>query len=296
MRLFKEAADIKKRIWGLSFLAALLIISVSFLTIRLYSRKYIYYGTCTLSGRTIENAKAEIRIYPLRLKTSHNFSARLCLWDPDNNCLKDYEVEEGRGTYYSIPGEWYITADVYSEVYNAYIIMNVCLSEDYKTIGIETPEMTFDGNTSGQKTENDLILCESNVYTVGQTENISGYRYSGENKKIYCLDDGTQLLTEWIVPCAMEEYEDEIDPALAGQIAIFATERQYDLEEALEGAYRDYQQKGEDFECWSYEQEVKILSVSEDEVVCQILLRHPKESSDNYAEDITEHIFRLSGL
>lgn len=105
-----------------------------------------------------------------------------------------------------------------------------------------------------------LSLVEENVYQFQDGETLSTWQFPNDDKLIYCLEDGTELL-------AVSLSHDPgyavsaLDSDAQAQIRSFYAQQgaQYDLEEYLEQAYLEYiqTQPRSDFQCYLIEQSVQ---------------------------------------
>ncbi len=114
---------------------------------------------------------------------------------------------------------------------------------------------------AAEKREPELI--QKDIYTFSDGEKASLWRYPMDVKAIYQLDNGTQLLAE-ADPIGPEntfygnlESLQDLDEEAQSQIIAFYREMglQYDVEDYLEKAYREYRSDAENFSCYLLQQE-----------------------------------------
>lgn len=106
-------------------------------------------------------------------------------------------------------------------------------------------------------------LVQKDIYTFSDGEKASLWRYPGDEKAIYQLDNGTQLLAE-ADPVGPEntfsgnlESLQDLDVEAQSHIIDFYREMglQYHVEDYLEKAYREYVSNAEGFSCYLLQQE-----------------------------------------
>jgi len=115
----------------------------------------------------------------------------------------------------------------------------------------------------GQAAERKPELVQENVYTFSDGEKVSLWRYPGDGKAIYQLDNGVQLLAaaDPIGPentfCGNLESLRDLDGEAQSQVIEFYREMGllYDVEDYLENAYREYLSGAEGFSCHFLQQE-----------------------------------------
>ena len=143
-----------------------------------------------------------------------------------------------------------------------------------------------------------LSLVEENVYQFQDGETLSTWQFPDDNKLIYCLEDGTELL-------AVSLSHDPgfavsaLDPDAQAQIRSFYAQQgaQYDLEDYLERAYLDYSQTQprSDFQCYLIQQSVQPGGCNDHLIYFSTVLALPITQTESESYALTQAFEKETG-
>ncbi len=149
------------------------------------------------------------------------------------------------------------------------------------------------------------ILVEANAYTFSDGESVSIWKFPNDNKQIFTLRNGTELLVTNIVGPGSHIAGDvilfeELEKNVQNSISAFYNQQRvmFDVDQYLEQAYAEYTKMENQalFRCYYLTQESFISGIDDKSVYCTTSGLLPVNGESYKSYSITQSFDRITGI